>query len=353
MAKKNWPMALLLAFIFTWFSANAAFAEKADFENAYSEIYQNERFDYEFTFPLIFQSMRENADNSGLSMASAEGDYTLTVQASFNVENQTGHILLAQAKNRSSHIIESNSSDEHYALVYTDHGGKDGKEKIFSEYGVVDKNRIVKYLFIYPLEDHEYLKKEIFLSLQPQESYIDLVSALSFSQMLHYDSFTENSGPDALTQNMVLFYLVQAGLFENSTIVDRTGKNIYFDNFPGSEGSVKENMVYLSPDKLYAVYFAQGTYKYPPLAFPLATGTQTGLTINNIELPYQDMSEIKEVKDAGDYKVVSINLKRATGNTAQTLGTATITLKKDPHSYFGYTIASYTAKYNKFSDLKL
>ncbi len=315
--------------------------------------YHNSRFDYQLAFPDMFERSMPEADESGVEMATNDGQYKLGVRGRFNTEGATGHSLLAKVKENVSRIIDSSSTDTSYTISYTGGGGIDGVESVFSEYAVVDKDRVASYLFIYPLTDHDRLKGQATITLQPLISYQRLIWAIGFSQMLHYDAFDKDNGPDEKTINQILSYLVSEGDYRKTGAVEDGGV-VYFSRGPESEGADTSGKNYYSPEALYKDYFFSGTYKYPAAGNIFVGGTQTGIAVYQISPGYRALVKMDRIEGQGDELQAGITLSYVPGRgKEEPLGKASVVLKKAPASYFGYVILSYTPHYDRFDDLKL
>ncbi len=352
--RKAFSLLLCLLFICSFCALAGAYPPaQPDIKTASLATYENARFNYQMRFPEIFSRSVSDADDGGIEFASEDGRYKLYVKGVYNNGAATGHTILQEIKGNVANIIESSSSNSHYSISYTDHGGKDGQETVFAEYGIIDKNRVIKSTFIYPLEDRPFLKDKVTLSLQLWESYYTLVNGLGFSQILHYDPFSASSQPDESTINQALYYFVRHGCFSSDDNITRDKASVYFSDGPENSAAIKDSALYFSPDKLYKNFFANGRYKYPPASCPFAVGTQTGMSIILIETDYAEKIKIKKEENKGEHKIITIDLIRQNAGTEYKLGEATITLKKDIAAYFGYTIVAYKPHYNKFDDMKL
>lgn len=112
--------------------------------------YVNPRFGYSVEYPASFAGTGEPDDADGVWLAS--GNARLTLSGGFNVEGLDGAGMLASRSGEVAHIRpgSARSGDGWYSLVYGDDGGRDGVERLFHEYGVVDGSRWASFVLAYP-----------------------------------------------------------------------------------------------------------------------------------------------------------------------------------------------------------
>ncbi|HWP98084.1 MAG TPA: copper amine oxidase N-terminal domain-containing protein [Syntrophomonadaceae bacterium] len=117
------------------------------------ETYTNARFGYFLSYPNIYDASLESDNGDGISMETAGGLYRLKIWGAENINNSKGQDLLAEAKNRVSHISAEYAEDHFYRLEYQ--GGGNGQELIFSEYGFLSGDKIVCYVLSYPSQEKD------------------------------------------------------------------------------------------------------------------------------------------------------------------------------------------------------
>lgn len=185
-------------------------------------------------------------------------------------------------------------------------------------------------------------------------SYGPLLDALCFSEVLHYDNFTGQ--PDEITTTYTLFNLVSSNDFRDKDKLEITDGAYYFSYGPESEDGDNGDGVYISPDQLYADYFASGKYQYAPeeLSF-LIGGTQTGIAVYLSDPPYGVEVTENSVEESDGNIIVNANISRTTFDEEPplVLGDAVITLKKDESGFFGYKIVSFQPQYDEFETILL
>ncbi len=116
--------------------------------------YENERFGYSIQYPVIYSKIKESDNGDGVWM-SARGGYELTLSGGYNVLEQTAEEIFADRLEEVSHLVSdaNGCDDDWYRLVYSDDGGKSGKERYFHEFGRVDEESWASFILVYPAKE--------------------------------------------------------------------------------------------------------------------------------------------------------------------------------------------------------
>ena len=323
--------------------------------------YCNARFDFALSYPDIFTESCESDNGDGITYKSPDNTYTLKIWGANNIKNSTGKTLLADAKNRVSHISDRKADGNFFSIEYG--GGGNGKEITFYECGLVSGDKIFNFLFSYPTEEKnrfapviarmtEELKKN---GKQVSNSaYTPLLKALCLSEALHYDSF--KTEPDHITANYTIFNLVTKGNFRWKNKLKVQDGAYWFSRGPESEETDTTGMTYIAPEKLYLDYFANSNYIYPPIEMDsLVSGNQMGIAVRMVKLPYDVDVKVNNITVKNDKTMIESAISRISVKDGKqtVVGNAVITLKKDAKGFFGYRIVSFQPKYPKFADIKL
>lgn len=115
------------------------------------EIYTNTKLGYTMPYPNIFDATQESDNGDGVTMETAGGLYRLKIWGAYNIDQSTVKDLLADAKNRVSHITSQNSDEFSYHIEYL--GGGDGQELVFSEHVFLEEDKIIGFILTYPKQD--------------------------------------------------------------------------------------------------------------------------------------------------------------------------------------------------------
>ena len=349
--KKN--LLVLLAFVMTFLLMTVAVNAREMEDTAFS-LYNNARFNYQIVYPDIFDIKRPSDNNDGqtFELSGMSTHSVLKVWGAHNIDKKNGFALLGDAKNRLAHIVFDEAGPDHYKIIYSDDGGRDGNETVFYEYGIASEKTIAVFIFSFPYDLKDYyipLIDRTRITLNETPSWLTLVDAIAYSQSLHLDSFKSSSAPDAVTINQTLYYLVQKGYFYDKYPGKNMSDNKYYFSYGPENSEINDfdKSKYTSPDKLYDSYFAKGSYKYPERGFAQVAGTQTGIMVS-LQQPVNKIKTkiLKEHNKNGlktidaDIAVFDTSLKKA-----RHIGQARIVLQKDDASYFGYTVLSFEPKY--------
>lgn len=185
-------------------------------------------------------------------------------------------------------------------------------------------------------KDYEYLYTN---------DYIPLLDAIAFSEVVHYQSFTEQ--PDEYTANLVMSDMVaHQQIFIGKDKLTADDGVIYFSkvNEQGEEG--------VTPEQLYSDFFAKGEYSYPPDNLSPVIGTQYGIGIVLSDPPISELYIITEMKWEDNKLELQIDLSSISngdGNKTN-LGLATVVLERDKTSSCGFKIISFVPEYEAFDD---
>lgn len=326
--------------------------------------YCNARFGFALSYPDIFTESCESDNGDGITYKAVDDTYTLKIWGSNNINNSTGKTLLADAKNRVSHISAEKADGNFFRIEYG--GGGNGKEITFYECGLVSGDKIFSFLFSYPADEKERfapvvtrmtdeLKKNgAKKAEQANAAYAPLLKALCLSEVLHYNSF--NVQADRATINYTIFSLVSKGDFRWKDKLKPEDGSIYFSRGPESEEADTTGRTYIAPEKLYIDYFAGGKYEYPDIEIDhLVSGNQMGMAVRLTKLPYDVDVKVNNISVKNDKTIIDAEISRISIKDGKqtAVGNAVITLKKDTKGFFGYKIVSFQPKYSRFADLKV
>ncbi|PKM77825.1 MAG: hypothetical protein CVU90_05075 [Firmicutes bacterium HGW-Firmicutes-15] len=117
------------------------------------ETYTNTKYGYSLPYPNIYDATVESDNGDGVSMETAGGLYRLKMWGAYNINNSSGQDLLAEAKNRVSHISAQSANQNSYDIEYL--GGGDGQELVFSEHGFLAGDKIIGLIIMYPSQDKD------------------------------------------------------------------------------------------------------------------------------------------------------------------------------------------------------
>lgn len=115
------------------------------------DIYENIIYGYALSYPMIYDQWVESDNGDGVTMTSSDGLYSLTIWASYNIDDSTGTSLLEEAKSRVAYITEEYSDENFYSLAYE--GGGDETVLRFVESGYVTSDLSIHYILSYPVDD--------------------------------------------------------------------------------------------------------------------------------------------------------------------------------------------------------
>lgn len=320
--------------------------------------YNNVRFGYQVQFPDIFHSRRTSDNSDGITLTTADKKCRLLLWGGHNIGNDSIQALLQQKKALVSGIKSEQISNGAYAVQWSGSGQDSGF--LFYEYKLTDKDKIAAFQFRYPAKEQARYEK-IIETMKPSLLFVGdisaLLNALAFSQTLHYDAF--DTKPDALTANLVIFDLVRQKQFANpdnpSQVFELADGAYYFSDGPESEQEKPDPRLHYSPNKLYRSYFACGKYAYPPAGFIPVKGTQTGIAVYVSDGPHAAEAEVLRDTTKANIRMIETEIRKISydGKPPVKLGKASVTLKQDPKSYFGYTIISFRPLYGKFADIPI
>jgi len=282
-----------------------------------------------------------------------------TGKTNVNVTNENGEGLLKLAKERVAHISEEHADKNSYKIVYE---GGDKTPVEFYEFGYVTEEKTRGFILSYPanqkekfagavsLMTEELKKADPSVNAQNEVPAMELINELCFSQILHYDNFTET--PDAVTATLTLYRSVVYGNFRWKDKLQMQDDAYCFNtkNKDSKEFSV-------SPDELYSDYFVNGKFpKTPDSLNFLIENTKNGIKIKLSDAPYLQTVEVTSFNEKNGKLIVNAKISRSTfdGEKPVLLGDAVITLvKSDKPCQFGYKILSFEPKYPKFNDIVL
>lgn len=348
---------VLLLFVTAFILATGAASANSGIESTPYTIYSNARFGYQIVYPDIFdvKTPSDNGDGQTFVHSGMSTYCTLKVWGSHNIDKKNGYRMLEDAKNHIAYIAFDEAGAEHYNIIYSDQGGKDGRETVFYEYGIASESTTAVFLFTFPYELKDYyipLIQRTKVTFTQNPSWLTLIDAIAYSQSMHLDAFKKDSQPDAVTLNNTLYYLVQKNCFYDKY----RGKNLYDDKYSfayGPEdadgGNDFDKDMYTSPDKLYDLFFAKGSYQYPAADFSKIKGTQTGILVS-MEQPVNKVKvKILKEHEKNNIKTVDIDISQFNSalKKAKHIGQARVTLQKDDTAYFGYTLLSFEPKYKQ------
>lgn len=321
--------------------------------------YGNSKYGYLLSYPDIFKTFNESDSGDGVSMESADGLYTLKIWGGFNVMNSDGQALLKQAKERAAHISEEHADKNSYKIVYE---GGDKTPIEFYECGYVTEEKVNCFILSYPagqkskfagavsLMAEELKKAEPAINKQKEVPAMELINDFCFSQILHYDSFTEK--PDAVTATLTLYRSVVYGNFRWKDKLQMQDDAYCFNN---KNKNSKDFSV--SPDELYCDYFVNGNFQKAPESLNfLIENTKNGIKVKLSDAPYLQTVEVTSFNEKNGKLVVNAKISRSLIGDEKPvlLGDAVITLvKSDKPCQFGYKILSFEPKYPKFNDIVL
>jgi hypothetical protein len=114
-------------------------------------LYENERFGYEVEYPRVLSNVGEPDNDDGVELASEDGNYRLTISGGYNVLEKDAETTLEDRLKEASRIrrIRDAFGDGWYRAVFSD-GGKDGNERLYHEYGVIDEDNWASFILVYP-----------------------------------------------------------------------------------------------------------------------------------------------------------------------------------------------------------
>ena len=341
-------MKKLIILLFCLFLAPTFSVQAVDKSYTNFITYNNSRFNYSISYPSFFTNMKASDNGDGISLSDDTNTYKLTVWGSYNINKETGHDKLNALLNEIAYVKDSYSEQNYYWAIWSNHGGKDGKEIFWYEYGMVNDDKIAVYRSSYPEDDQDYFEflygNNRFFKFGEEKNYMDLVFALAASELKASDEFNENSSPNWKTTNNVIYDLILSSHFAGNFSMEHPELGFGAHKFYFSRGTEKpvENSLFVptSPNELYKNYFAKGTYSYPDSEYLFIGGTQMGIMVTkSAELaegfnhPY---IAVFGEKNEGDLKFIEIGFSRS-----ETTPKAIVTLKKDSSSYFGWTILAY------------
>ena len=119
--------------------------------------YGNARFGYSMEYPDIFTSLEEPDNGDGIWLKTKGEKYALTISGGFNVLGEDGEGRLQARLREVAHIVPGSEAagPGWYRVVYSDDGGRDGKEHRFHEYGILDGENWASFILVYPLEERD------------------------------------------------------------------------------------------------------------------------------------------------------------------------------------------------------
>lgn len=119
--------------------------------------YVNARFGYSAEYPDIFTIMEEPENGDGVWLKTGDGKYALTLSGGFNVLGEDGEGRLQDRLRNVAHIVPGSEAagPGWYRVIYSDDGGRDGKERRFHEYGILDGENWASFILVYPLEEED------------------------------------------------------------------------------------------------------------------------------------------------------------------------------------------------------
>ena len=116
--------------------------------------YGNARFGYSVEYPDTY--CPGGTGTTERHMAKTEGDmYALTISGGFNVLGEDGETRLQARIREAAHIVPGSdgAGPGWYRVIYSDDGGRKGKERRFHEYGILDGENWASFILVYPLEE--------------------------------------------------------------------------------------------------------------------------------------------------------------------------------------------------------
>ena len=90
-----------------------------------------------------------------MELASENGNYRLTIFGGYNVLEEDAETKLEGILKEASHIrrLRDTFGDGWYRAVFSDDGGKDGNERLYHEYGVIDEDNWAFFILVYPKDE--------------------------------------------------------------------------------------------------------------------------------------------------------------------------------------------------------
>lgn len=118
--------------------------------------YDNGRFGYSVQYPDIYTKEKKPDNGDGVWL-SARGGYELTLSGGHNVLEETGEDIYAARLKEVSHLVSdaNGCGEDWYRVVYSDDGGKGGKERYFYEFGRVNEESWASFVLVYPAKEKE------------------------------------------------------------------------------------------------------------------------------------------------------------------------------------------------------
>lgn len=117
--------------------------------------YGNARFGYSVEYPDIFTVLEEPDNGDGIWLKTEGDRYALTISGGFNVLGEDGETRLQARIREAAHIVPGSdgAGPGWYRVIYSDDGGRKGKERRFHEYGILDGENWASFILVYPLEE--------------------------------------------------------------------------------------------------------------------------------------------------------------------------------------------------------
>lgn len=115
--------------------------------------YANARFGYSLDYPDLYSASRESDNGDGVTLESDDGIYTLRIWGSYNVLNDSGKTLLADARERVTDIYEEYAEEKFYRIEYG--GGVNEKPSFFYECGYITGDCLLGFIIQYPEEEQD------------------------------------------------------------------------------------------------------------------------------------------------------------------------------------------------------
>ncbi len=117
--------------------------------------YGNARFGYSVEYPDIFTVLEEPDNGDGIWLKTEGDTYALTISGGFNVLGEDGETRLQARIREAAHIVPGSdgAGPGWYRVIYSDDGGRKGKERRFHEYGILDGENWASFILVYPLEE--------------------------------------------------------------------------------------------------------------------------------------------------------------------------------------------------------
>lgn len=119
--------------------------------------YVNGRFGYSAEYADIYTEKDEPENGDGVWLSTSDGKYALTLSGGFNVLGEDGESRLRSRLGEVAHILPGSdeSAPDWYRVIYSDDGGENGTERLFSEYGRINSENWASFILVYPKEERE------------------------------------------------------------------------------------------------------------------------------------------------------------------------------------------------------